>query len=157
MVYQSSSSENTKKFAADLAEKIIKHGSQKNAATIITLQGDLGAGKTTFVQGFYKSLDIQRIPASPTFILMRRTAMPRRHREKSGFKNIYHVDAYRIKNPKDMHVLGFKEFLADPTNLFLIEWPERLKGILPKKRTTIKLTHGKTSEKRTIRVFGGLV
>jgi tRNA threonylcarbamoyladenosine biosynthesis protein TsaE len=148
MVFQSSSSKATKEFAAKLAARALARGRGKSA-TIVTLAGELGAGKTTFVQGFYKGLGIKRVPNSPTFILMRRSAL-----RGKAFKNVYHVDAYRIRAAKDMSVLGFEKFLANPENLFLIEWPERIAGILPKKTVALKFAHGKTPEERTIRVTG---
>ena len=152
MVYQSSSSENTKKFGAILAAKILNHGVAEKHATILALEGDLGAGKTTFTQGFFKGLGIKRAPNSPTFILMRRIAMPRKKSDASGFKNIYHVDAYRIREAKDMKSLGFEDLLTDPQNLFLIEWPVNIASILPKKKMVIKFSHGKTPESRSITI-----
>ncbi len=154
MIHRSHSAEDTKKFAAGIASRVLSRGKEKARATIITLQGDLGAGKTTFTQGFYKGLGIKRVPNSPTFILMRRSALSRKSFGQSGLKNVYHVDAYRIRAGRDMHVLGFGELLENPENLFLIEWPEKISEILPKKRISIRFTHGKKPEERSLRVSG---
>ena len=91
--FRSYSSAETAKFATELARKIKPN---KSGATVLALQGDLGAGKTTFTQGFARGLGIKRRTASPTFIIMRRFAIPAM-RGKKQFKNFYHIDAYRFK------------------------------------------------------------
>jgi tRNA threonylcarbamoyladenosine biosynthesis protein TsaE len=149
MIYQSYSSEDTKQFANKLAHRLLSDGLCHKHATVIALSGDLGAGKTTFAQGFYKGLGIKKVPASPTFILMRRTAL-----RGKKFKNVFHVDAYRLKAAADMKALGFKELLQEPSNLFLIEWPERISNILPKKRISASFKHGKTENLRTLKLRG---
>lgn len=134
-------------FAAKLASEILhKRGTQKGAFTI-ALSGDLGAGKTTFVQGFLRGLGFKRRAQSPTFVIMRRHSLPRGTRR---FKNVFHVDAYRLKRGRDLGMLGFKEVLADPRNIVLIEWPERARGILPRPALRIAFRHGKTERERTI-------
>lgn len=139
----SSSSAETKKFAAVIAQDLLKKGPGKNAF-VVALEGDLGAGKTTFVQGFFKGLGLKRVPNSPTFILMRRTAL-----SGKKFKNIFHVDAYRT-DADSFAALGMKEIFADPRNIVLVEWPERIKKLLPKNILKIRFTHGRHSEERRI-------
>jgi tRNA threonylcarbamoyladenosine biosynthesis protein TsaE len=145
MIYKSSSSQGTKEFAADLAKKILSEGPSPKQATVLALKGDLGAGKTTFTQGFFKGLGVKRIPNSPTFILMKRTPL-----RGKKFKNVFHIDAYRLKDPKGMQDLGLPELLREPTNLFLIEWPERIASLLPKKKVVISFAHGKDMDQRKI-------
>lgn len=99
----------TQKLAGKLA-KNFKSG-------VIALSGDLGAGKTTFVQGFAKGLGIKDKIISPTFVLIRQ------HRQ------LYHVDLYRIDNFKE---LGLEELFSDKNNIVLIEWAEKIKNLLPK-------------------------
>jgi|ERR1700722_6074327 len=138
---ESSSSEQTKKFGIDFAKNISGRNLQrvgKEYATIIALQGNLGAGKTTFTQGFAKGLGIKRRMMSPTFVLMRR------------FKNLYHIDAYRIKKIDSLEVLGLKEIFADPKNIVLVEWPENIKKILPRGTIWLKFEYGKTENQRRI-------
>ncbi len=108
------SSEETKKLAENLAKQITQG--------VIALSGDLGAGKTTFVQGFAKGLGIKDSIISPTFVLIRQ------------YKNLYHVDLYRINT---FDHLGLEEILSNPNNIVLIEWAEKLKK-LPK--GTIKIS-----------------
>ena len=100
--------------------KIIKH------ALIFGLVGNLGAGKTTFIQAFAKGLGIKAKITSPTFVLMK------------NYKNLYHLDCYRIKNSKDVLDLDFKEIISIPKNIIMIEWAEKIKSILPKSTIWLK-------------------
>lgn len=144
--YQSSSSAATKRFGKELAQKIIKAKSDKKAV-VIGLIGELGAGKTTFTQGFGAGLRIRGRISSPTFILMRNTKI--KQLSNSKFSNFIHIDAYRA-TAGDFLKLGFKKLAADPKNIILIEWAERLKKIMPKTAIFIKFTHEKKENERTI-------
>ena len=109
-------------------------------AMVITLEGELGAGKTTFVKGLAKILGIKAKVKSPTFTLMKKYKLPKGRKLKA--KNyLYHLDCYRLKNHKDLLVLGIKDILKDKDNLLLIEWPERIRKILPKKHIKINIEH----------------
>lgn len=120
--------EETKKFAGELAKKILKTPLLKEkGAFAVGLKGDLGGGKTTFVQGFAKGLGIKEKITSPTFSIFKI------YKLKSGsYKLLYHFDCYRIENPEEVLPLGFKEIISDPQNIVLIEWAENIKEILPK-------------------------
>jgi tRNA threonylcarbamoyladenosine biosynthesis protein TsaE len=149
---KSLSSKATADFGDRLARAVLnkKNINDKNcAATIITLHGDLGAGKTTFTQGFARALGIKRRLISPTFVIMRRYPIPARRK----FKNLYHIDAYRLKNPDGLETLGLAAIFSDPAAIVLIEWPENIKKLL-KSRTkeTIRLTfeYGKKENERRI-------
>ena len=138
------SAEETKKIGGILAKKILAlHPGKK--AVIIGLLGDLGSGKTTFVQGFLKVAGWKKRITSPTFVLMRR--YPLRGKK---FKNIYHLDAYRLKS-SEIHHLELEDTIKDPQNIVLVEWPENIKG---KKWEGIKIrfAHGKKENERTIRL-----
>ena len=130
--FRSYSSEETKQFGHDLAESLLgeKHRLAK-AATVIALRGDLGAGKTTFTQGFFRGIGIRRNPISPTFVIMRRYETPK-SKIPRRFTNVYHFDAYRLKKEEDVEVLEFGRIMADPKNMVLVEWPEKIKGVLPR-------------------------
>jgi len=156
--FRSYSSAETKQFGVELGQKI-KRGKAKisgaktaKGAAVIALQGNLGAGKTTFTQGFARGLGIKRRMASPTFIIMRRFAIPRgkKTRATAPFKNLYHIDAYRLKKIDSLEPLGLKEIFADPTSLILIEWPEKIKKALPRKTAWLKFAHGKKENERII-------
>jgi tRNA threonylcarbamoyladenosine biosynthesis protein TsaE len=97
-----------------------------NQALVFGLVGELGSGKTTFIKGFAKGLGIKKRLTSPTFVLLKK------------HKNFYHIDCYRIKNPKDILDLDFLEIVSNPKNIIIIEWAERVKKILPKDTIWIK-------------------
>lgn len=98
----------------------------KVSASVVVLQGDLGAGKTTFVQALGEELGVQSIIQSPTYVLMRSysTSHPR-------FKTLVHIDAYRLEKPEEFAALKPDQFLNNPNNVVCIEWPEKVKGMLP--------------------------
>jgi len=141
------SSKETQKIAVLLAREILKQKNPffKKQALILLLSGDLGAGKTTFIQGFLRGLRVRKKITSPTFVLFKRFKI-----KDLRFKNIYHIDCYRIHELKDIQDIGIKEILNNPQNIVLIEWPERIKRILPKNAIIIKLKYGKKENERNI-------
>ena len=151
--YHTYSSKETQVLAAVLAEKIISAGKKnksRRGASVVALKGDLGAGKTTFTQGFLKALGARGRATSPTFVLMKRFRLGTAAAKKSGFTHIYHIDAYRFRAPRESNALGLKEIFQDPLALVVIEWPERLAGLLPRQRTSIRFMHGKQDQERVI-------
>jgi tRNA threonylcarbamoyladenosine biosynthesis protein TsaE len=118
---------------------------------VVALQGDLGAGKTTFTQGFLKGLGVNKRVTSPTFVLMRRHGLGSKGIGKK-FANIFHIDAYRLKKPEHLAALGLDDILKEPRNIVLIEWPEQAKGLVPKKAMWIYFTYGKKENERTIKI-----
>ena len=120
---------------SDIETKQIAENFAKNRkSNIIALIGELGAGKTTFTQGFAKGLGIKDRIISPTFVLVRQHKIPN---SKGIF---YHIDLYRLENPKDLKELGITEFWSNPENIVLIEWAEKIKDLLPKNITRINFT-----------------
>lgn len=105
--------------------------------TVLCLFGDLGSGKTTFIQGLAKGLGIKGRILSPTFILMRQYPINNRNNQQLTINNLFHVDLYRINQQQDTEALGLTELWSDPTNIVAIEWPEKIEKILPKKRINI--------------------
>lgn len=134
----------TKRLGEKFTEKILKEKLKKRAF-IIGLVGDLGGGKTTFLQGFGRELGIKGKILSPTFLIMRRFKV-------SGFKfkNFYHIDCYRVDKPKEILDLGFKEIISNPRNIVAIEWAEKVKKILPKETTWIKFQFGGKNKRKII-------
>jgi len=97
-----------------------------SGATIVALSGDLGAGKTTFVQGVAKALGLETQITSPTFVIEKIYTL-----EGQQFKRLIHIDAYRLKEAHELEVLGWNEIANNSENLILIEWPEKVAGLLP--------------------------
>jgi len=116
----------TKKLAKILANEILKTPKQIKVAVVIGLEGNLGAGKTTFIQAVARGMSIKRRLTSPTFVLMKK------------YNNLYHLDCYRIKNSQDVLAMDFKEIISNPKNIVLIEWAEKIRKILPKNKIWIK-------------------
>lgn len=135
MVTNTNTTAETQQLAEQLAQRFQQHGG------IITLSGDLGAGKTTFVQGFAKGLGITQRITSPTFIVMRQYPIPNTQRI------LYHLDLYRIEENSNFEQLGLTEIFNDPNNIVLIEWPEKLSQNLPPNITTIKIKNLEKDER----------
>lgn len=117
--------EETQKLGEDFARSLLA-GSKGEAFNTVALYGDLGSGKTTFVQGLAKGLGIKQRIISPTFVIVRSY--------KLEVMSFYHIDLYRTENEKDIDGLGLEEILSNPQNITVIEWAEKLKNYLPKKR-----------------------
>ena len=100
---------------------------------ILCLYGELGSGKTTFVQGFAKGLGITSRLLSPTFIIVRRYQIPK----SPGF--LYHLDLYRVEED-DLEELGILDILSDFESFVVVEWAEKLGSWLPGNRLDIKFS-----------------
>ena len=104
------------------------------AATVVALEGDLGAGKTAFTQEAGKILGITENMHSPTFVIEKIYDI-----DFNNFRRLIHIDAYRIEEEKELINLGWEEITADPANLIFIEWPERVPGLIPADAKKISL------------------
>lgn len=100
---------------------------------ILTLSGDLGAGKTTFTKGLAESLGITKNVTSPTFAIMNVYHLPQ---EKNGIKTLVHIDAYRLESPEEILTIGAEDYLGEPNVLSVIEWPEKIQPVLDNYETT---------------------
>lgn len=126
-----------------IIKEIIKKailGKKKNA-TIISLSGDLGAGKTTITQGIAKQLGIKENVISPTFVIMKIYKLESNSKYYSNFKKLIHIDAYRIEDAKEFINFDWKEIISNKENLVILEWPEKIKNIIPKNAIKISLSH----------------
>jgi tRNA threonylcarbamoyladenosine biosynthesis protein TsaE len=99
---------------------------QTDTATIITLSGDLGAGKTTFTQGIARALGVEETVTSPTFVLEKVYELT-----DQKWERLIHIDAYRLVSEHELEVLGWHEMAQDPSNLIIIEWPEMVAELIP--------------------------
>ena len=133
-IFLSNSREETQAPSTSFARSI-------KAGAIFALYGDLGSGKTTFVQGVAKALGIKQSVTSPTFVLMKSYKINKPSIIKRKIKKITHIDCYRISKAGDAEGLGLEEVLSDPKSIVFIEWPERIKDLLPKKIIKILFTH----------------
>lgn len=97
-----------------------------SGATVLALHGDLGAGKTTFVQTLARTLGVTEAVTSPTFVVMKFYGI-----ESPRFTSLIHIDAYRIETNDEMRPLGFAELLQQPHTLICIEWAEKIADLLP--------------------------
>jgi tRNA threonylcarbamoyladenosine biosynthesis protein TsaE len=107
-------------------------GAEIKAGDVICLQGDLGAGKTTFTQGLAQGWGSQDSVSSPTFIIVNM------YRRANGAK-LFHLDAYRLDSVPEAEELDLDSMLAE--GALIIEWPERIGGLIPKERMWVTLDH----------------
>lgn len=131
----------TQRIARDLA-KGVRPGRR---ARVVALSGELGAGKTAFAQGFARALGVKSRVLSPTFVVMKVYPLHKKH-----FTRLVHIDCYRLHSSKDLITLGIKDMLKDPQAVVLIEWPERVKNIIPRDAVRIHFSHGKNVDERRI-------
>lgn len=118
----------------DLGHYLTKSREEGKEAKIICLYGELGSGKTTFVQGFARGLGIVGRLLSPTFIIVRRYLIP-------GLASfLYHLDLYRLKQAHDLHNLGLTEIFSQTGNFVVVEWAEKLGKYRPDSRLDICFT-----------------
>lgn len=89
---------------------------------IFVFEGDMGAGKTTFIKAVSKALGVKDTVSSPTFSIV--------NEYDAGGINIYHFDFYRIKNLQEVYDIGYEEYFYSPNYCF-IEWPEKIHELLP--------------------------
>lgn len=136
----------TQKIAKDFVNKLLcpKQGLGQGAV-VVGLSGELGSGKTTFVQAFAKALGIKTKVVSPTFVLMKNYAL-----RVTRYSLLVHIDAYRIKDAREILDLGWKEMVENPENVILIEWPENIKKILPKNCIKIRFKHANINKRKII-------
>ena len=130
MIHHTKSVKEPQKIAKDIA-KNYKGG-------VIALIGDLGAGKTTFTQGFAEGLGIKDKIISPTFVLMRQHPVP------NSKKVLYHIDLYRLEGEINIRELGISELIDDTEAIVLIEWAEKIEQKLPD--NTLKINFRKAEE-----------
>lgn len=114
--------EETRQLAEMIGERLVP-------GSVIALEGDLGAGKTTFTKGLAKSLGVTRMVNSPTFTIMK---------EYRGTYPLYHMDVYRIENEEED--FGFEEFF-EGDGITVVEWAHLIKSQLPDELLTIYLYH----------------
>ncbi len=129
----------TEAFAEALARRLPR-------GVVLTLDGDLGAGKTVFSRGFARGLGIVEPVSSPTYTIIQEYPLP-------GGGMLFHLDLYRITDSASALAFGVDEFLDDPESTALVEWPERIADIIPDRAIRVVIRHVSDSE-REISVCG---
>ena len=123
--FVSKSESETKQLAHKVVDRLVTDG-PKDRACVVGLYGELGSGKTTFTKYFAQSLGVKDTVHSPTFVIMKSFNL-----DNLRWKKLYHLDAYRIENEKEMINFGWDEIVNDPHNIVVVEWPERVSGLMP--------------------------
>lgn len=103
---------------------------------VILMEGDLGAGKTTFVQVLAKELGVTEEIISPTFVIQKSYET-----KDHIFKKLIHIDAYRIEDAREMINLGWQDTVSNKENLVVVEWPSKILEILPENAKEMKFAH----------------
>ena len=120
---------NSARATSDLGLKLAK---KSKGGEVYALIGDLGSGKTCFAQGFARGLGIHRVVQSPSFILMKLYEL----KGIRGIKKFCHVDVYRLNSTKELLEVGLREYLGKKNTVTLIEWADKIKGVLLDHPTT---------------------
>lgn len=134
-------------YATVLVQELLRQRAE-DSATVLTLAGDLGAGKTTLVQALARELGVTEVVTSPTFVVMK--SYQTTH---LVFTHLVHIDAYRIDEVSELTPLHFAQVLQTPQTLVCIEWPERINSALPAKVQALSL-QGNPDGSRTITYYG---
>lgn len=121
-------------------------GRASTAPLVITLAGDLGAGKTTLAQAICRGYGVQDDVTSPTFSLV--------HEYRGAPTPVYHLDLYRLKHQSELVQLGWDEMVSAHA-VVLVEWPERAGGMLPRAPLAITLAHMPADPTRRLLLTGG--
>ena len=127
-IYESHSYEDTSRIAAEIADTF-------KGGEFVAMYGDLGAGKTAFVQGVAKALGIDRAVTSPTFTIVN---------EYEGRLKLYHFDVYRIEEIEEMYAIGYDEYISSG-GVCIVEWAELIEDLFPDEY--IKITILKDTKK----------
>jgi tRNA threonylcarbamoyladenosine biosynthesis protein TsaE len=144
MRYKTTDERQTIKIAADLAKRL-------KGGEMILLFGDLGTGKTVFAKALARALGVKEIVKSPTFNIMKcYSCKP----STVGRKLLCHIDAYRLKDLKDLLDIGADEYLGKKNVISAVEWADRVKGIerYGGKIIKIKIWHGEKENERIIEI-----
>ena len=136
ITFETASAEETREVGAAI-------GALLQPGDVVSLTGDLGAGKTTLVQGAAGALKVEEAVASPTFVLVR---------EYRGTFRVYHVDVYRLDRLQDVIDLGFEDVL-DGSGVVFIEWGDAVEALLPRSYLEVELV-ATSDDRRAFTVSG---
>lgn len=110
---------------------------------VLCLHGDLGAGKTCFVQGIARAAGVRRPVGSPTFTLVN---------EYRGRRGLAHIDLYRVRGAVDAFSLGLEDYLEHYPGIVAIEWAERAADFMPENAWHVRLSPGEAGDERIVEI-----
>ena len=121
----------------DLALLVLERAPKsEKEALLLLLRGDLGSGKTTFVQALAKELGVESRVTSPTFVIQKEysirtsgTNADPSFADAREFARLFHIDAHRLDSLTDLELLGWGQYSLDPGAIIALEWPERVPGV----------------------------
>ncbi|MFA5792078.1 MAG: tRNA (adenosine(37)-N6)-threonylcarbamoyltransferase complex ATPase subunit type 1 TsaE [Candidatus Paceibacterota bacterium] len=134
----------TRQIAKIFLKEILKNRNMQKGAIVVGLSGDLGSGKTAFVQSVAKHLNIKNKINSPTFVIIKKYII----KKTKDYNFLFHLDAYRLKNEKELSHLGWEEIIKEKGNLVFIEWPENVQKIIPKDSFYVYFSHQKNGSRK---------
>lgn len=139
MEFISHSEEETKEFARGIAEMV-------EPGQVLALKGDLGSGKTTFTKYLAAALGVEKIVTSPTFVILKKYPILK----SDKFSQLIHIDCYRLSSAEDLESIGFFEFLIDPKNLIVVEWPEAIIPVIADRARVLEFEYVSENERKII-------
>ena len=142
--FLSRSSSETRRFAKAILERLFR---LKKRPLVLALSGELGSGKTTFIQGLAKSIGIQEKIQSPTFVLAKWYRLPKRIK---SFRHFIHIDCYRLEKASEVKHFNFPALLKNSETIAVIEWADRIRKFIPRSAVWINLRHSKHKNERFI-------
>ncbi len=126
MITTTKSAQETETFGIELSQKL-------QGGDIILLSGNLGAGKTALAKGIAKGFGITNTVTSPTFTLMNLYPITQKN---SPINKLIHIDTYRLKEERELTEIGAEDYLGKPDMICLIEWPDKIEGLLKNYKQT---------------------
>jgi tRNA threonylcarbamoyl adenosine modification protein YjeE len=139
------SADELRSFARDFLRDLAP---RPDGATLVTLSGELGAGKTTFAQALARELGVEETVASPTFVIEKVYRL-----KGQRWQRLIHIDAYRLRFAKELAVLGWEQLLADSGDLIVLEWPEKVPELIPADAARVRIDID--GDTRIITIDGG--
>lgn len=146
-ILTASSPEETQKFGEKFARELFCFKTRR--AIVLSLEGELGGGKTTFLKGLAKGMGISEVVKSPSFVIMKKYRIEKKKFKKSFF---YHLDCYRIQKANEILDIGWEKIIRNSLNIVAVEWGDQIKKIMPKDYIKMKFEFTGKS-KRKIQLF----
>lgn len=147
MIIITNSPQETEQFGIEFSKKL-------QGGDIVLLSGNLGSGKTALVKGIAKGFGIKNTITSPTFTLMNMYDV--RNTNATKIQKMVHIDTYRLKEENELLEIGAEDYLGKPDTICLIEWPDKIEGLLKnynhRNFISVEIKQLKNSNEREIRI-----